>query len=196
MFSSHRIYLVKGLIKHPVYKNQYIGFDLKYDVDDLIDLDESELREIYKNKSFFRKIRLNKQPNVLEKSYALNFKPYSEFSEEEIYRKCKNLENQNFIKNLTSILEKESVEVAENQSQEDILEEETIYSKNLAYKDSIIMSDFHKYSWEEKWVFAEKFMDNRLKYFAAKHIFRNSPESLPKKIFHYLHSKIAENFFH
>ena len=32
------------------------------------------------------------------------------------------------------------------------------------------MNDFHKYSWEEKWVFAEKFMDNRLKYFAAKHI--------------------------
>ena len=63
---------------------------------------------------------------------------------------------------------KESVEVAENQAG-DILEEETIYSKNLAYKDSIIMNDFQN-SWEEKWVFAEKFMDNRLKYFAAKHI--------------------------
>ena len=139
---------------------------------------------------------MNKQPNVLEKSYALNFKPYSEFSEEEIYRKCKNLENQNFIKNLTSILEKESVEVAENQSQEDILEEETIYSKNLAYKDSIIMNDFHKYSWEEKWVFAEKFMDNRLKYFAAKHIFRNSPESLPKKYFIIFTVKLQRSCFH
>ena len=47
---------VKGLIKHPVYKNQYIGFDLKYDVDDLIDLDESELREIYKNKVSLEKL--------------------------------------------------------------------------------------------------------------------------------------------
>ena len=34
--------------------------------------------------------------------------------------------------------------------------------------------------------FAEKFMDNRLKYFAAKHIFRNAPECLPNKIFKYL----------
>ena len=54
MFSSHRIYLVKGLIKIQCIKIN-TGFDLKYDVDDLIDLDESELREIYKNKAF-RKI--------------------------------------------------------------------------------------------------------------------------------------------
>ena len=44
MFSSHRIYLVKNLIKHPVYNNQYIGFDLKYDVDGLIDLEEREYK--------------------------------------------------------------------------------------------------------------------------------------------------------
>ena len=98
MFSSHRIYLVKNLIKHPVYNNQYIGFDLKYDVDGLIDLEERELKEIYKNKSFFRKIRLNKQPNILDKYYAKKIKPYSEFSEEEITLKCKNLQNENFLK--------------------------------------------------------------------------------------------------
>ncbi|MBD22292.1 MAG: hypothetical protein CL572_01335 [Alphaproteobacteria bacterium] len=192
MFSSHRIYLVKNIIKHPVYKNQYIGFDLKYDVDDLVELEESELKEIYKNKSFFRKIRLNKQPNILDKSFALKIKPYSDFSEDEIIKKCKNLENPNFIKNLTNILEKESIDLIDNQSQEDKLEEETIYTKNINYKDSMIMSDFHKHSWEEKWYFAEKFLDNRLKYFAAKHIFRNSPDSLPKKIFNYLHGKISE----
>ena len=192
MFSSHRIYLVKNLIKHPVYNNQYIGFDLKYDVDGLIDLEERELKEIYKNKSFFRKIRLNKQPNILDKYYAKKIKPYSEFSEEEITSKCKNLQNENFLKNLTSILEKESMDLIDNQSQEDKFEEETIYSKNIGYKDSLIMNDFHKYAWEEKWIFAEKFSDSRLKYFAAKHIFRNSPESLPKKIFNYLHSKISE----
>ena len=82
--------------------------------------------------------------------------------------------------------------MVDNQSQEDKMEEETIYTKNIGYKDSLIMNDFHNYSWEEKWIFAEKFMDNRLKYFAAKHIYRNSPESLPKKIFSYLHNKISE----
>ena len=35
-------------------------------------------------------------------------------------------------------------------------------------------------------------MDNRLKYFAAKHFFRNHPDCLPNKIFNYLHVKISE----
>ena len=98
MFSSHRIYLVKNLIKHPVYNNQYIGFDLKYNVNDLVNLEESELKEIYKTKSFFRKIKLNKQPNILDKEYALNTKPYSDFSKEEITKKCKSLEKYKFFK--------------------------------------------------------------------------------------------------
>ena len=84
------------------------------------------------------------------------------------------------------------MDLIDTQSQEDKLEEETIYSKNIGYKDSLIMNDFHNYSWEEKWTFAEKFMDNRLKYFAAKHIFRNAPDCLPNKIFNYLHVKISE----
>ena len=155
---------------------------MKYNVDELIDLNEDELKEIYKNKSFFRKIRLNKQPNILDKTYALKIKPYSEFSDEEINNKCRNLQNENFLKNLVNILEKESLDLVDNQSQEDKMEEETIYTKNIGYKDSLIMNDFHNYSWEEKWIFAEKFMDNRLKYFAAKHIYRNSPESLPKNL--------------
>ena len=54
-----------------------------------------------------------------------------------------------FLKNLTSILEKESMDLIDNQSQEDKFEEETIYSKNIGYKDSLIMNDFHKYAWEE-----------------------------------------------
>ena len=41
------------------------------------------------------------------------------------------------------------MDLIDNQSQEDKLEEETIYSKNIGYKDSLIMNDFHNYSWEE-----------------------------------------------
>ena len=78
MFNNHRIYLVKKLIKHPSYKNQMIGFDLKYDVDNIINMSEPELQMIIK-KSFFRKIRLNKQPNILDKSYAMKFNPYSSY---------------------------------------------------------------------------------------------------------------------
>ena len=192
MFASHRIYLVKKLIKHPVYNNQYVGFDLKYDTHKLIDLDYEELRDVYKNKSFFRKIKLNKQPNILDKSYALKVTPYSEFSSEEIDLKCKNLEDENFIKNLTQILQEESSDFQDNQSQEEKFEEETIYTHNINYQDSMLMNDFHLYDWEEKWTLAEKFRDTRLKYFAAKHIYRNFPEAMPKKIFNHLHKKISE----
>jgi hypothetical protein len=54
------------------------------------------------------------------------------------------------------------------------------------------MKDFHNENWDKKWIFAEKFLDPRLRFFAARHIFRNQPTELPKKIFSLLHKKISE----
>ena len=192
MFNSHRIYLVKFLLKHPVYKNQLIGFDLKYDTYNLVDLEYNELKEVFKTKSYFRKIKLNKQPSILNKTFSRNLNPYCDFSEEEIKMKCDQLENEKFLENIKRILESESLEYTENQSQEVKFEEETIYSHKLNYKDSLIMNRFHEESWDKKWEFAENFHDNRLKFFAAKHIFRNFPEELPRKVFVFLHQKISE----
>ena len=81
--------------------------------------------------------------------------------------------NENFIKNLTSILEKESMEFIDTQSQEDKLEEETIYTKNIGYKDSLIMNDFFIIILGKKnglllkslWIMTEIFLQE-------KHIFR------------------------
>ncbi len=195
LFNNHKIYLVKKLIKHPSYKNQFIGFDMKYDVDEIVKLSESELKEEYKKKSFFRKIKLNKQPSILDKSYALKFKPYSNLSNDEIDHKCQLLDDKSFLTNLENILQKESLEYLDNQSQEVKLEESTIYSQNLNYNDSFLMKDFHSQPWESKWNFAEKFKDPRLRFFAAKHIFRNFPETLPKKVFLHLHKKVSERIF-
>ena len=192
IFNKHRVYLVKNLLKHPVYKNQMIGFDLKYDTSEIVNYDESELREIYKSKSFFRKIKLNKQPSILDKSYARKLSPYSEFTDHEINLKCEQLQNKEFLVNLNKILEKESSDYNENQSQEIKLEEETIYSQKLNFNDSRIMNKFHDEEWDKKWYFAEKFKDQRLRFFAARHIYRNYPEELPRKIFKLLHKKISE----
>ena len=192
MFNSHRIYLVKNLIKHPIYKNQMIGFDLKYETSEIVNLDLDDLREVFKSKSYFRKIRLNKQPSILDKSFSRNISPYSDFSDEEIKLKCNQLENEQFIQKIEKILEKESIDYDENQSQELKREEETIYSQKINYNDSSIMNRFHDESWDKKWFFAEKFKDQRLRFFAARHIYRNHPEELPKKIFSFLHQKISE----
>ena len=54
------------------------------------------------------------------------------------------------------------------------------------------MNRFHNEEWDRKWSFAEKFKDQRLRFFAARHIYRNSPEDLPRKIFKLLHKKISE----
>ncbi|MEE2694826.1 MAG: exonuclease domain-containing protein [Pseudomonadota bacterium] len=192
IFNTHKIYLVKNLLKHPIYNKQFIGFDLKYDCNEIIDLDENQLRDIYKRKSFFRKIKINKQPSILDKSFAMKIPPYSDFSGEEIELKCRQLRNKEFLSNLEKILEKEAIDFNENQTQEIKHEEETIYSQNLNYKDSSIMERFHNEPWERKWEFAEGFVDQRLRFFAARHIFRNSPTELPKKVFNFLHQKISE----
>jgi hypothetical protein len=118
--------------------------------------------------------------------------PYLEFTEEEIELKNQQLDNKQFLENLEIVLKRESEEYAENKSQELPYEEETIYSKNLNYKDSFIMKDFHNETWENKWQFAEKFSDPRLRFFAARHIYRNKPTELPIKIFSLLHKKISE----
>ena len=192
IFNKHRVYLVKNLLKHPVYKNQMIGFDLKYDTSEIVNYGIDELEEIYRSKSFFRKIKLNKQPSILDKSYARNLSPYNEFTDHEINLKCEQLQKKEFLTNLNKILEKESSDYSENQSQEIKLEEETIYSQKLNYNDSRIMNRFHDEEWDQKWSFAEKFKDQRLRFFAARHIYRNYPEELPRKIFKLLHKKISE----
>ena len=61
LFNSHRIYLVKKLLKHPSYKNQIIAFDLKYDTQELTRLSEKELKNELK-KVFLEKLKLINNP--------------------------------------------------------------------------------------------------------------------------------------
>ena len=144
LFNSHRIYLVKNLLKHPVYRTQMIGFDLKYDPNEIVDLDQSSLFDVYKNKSFFRKIKINKQPTILDENYAKKISPYSEIGREELDLKIRQLETKEFLQNLEIVLIREAEEYVENKSQELPYEEETIYSKNLDFRDSNIMKNFHR----------------------------------------------------
>ena len=128
----------------------------------------------------------------MSKSYSLKVEPYSNFTNEEIALKCRQLEDSDFIENINKILYKESLEYLENDNQSEKFEEDTIYSKKIDYNDSINMENFHNHHWEDKWSFAEKFKDKRLRFFAAKHIFRNEPNHLPKKVFLIFHQKISE----
>ena len=107
--------------------------------------------------------------------------------------KCKQLDNEDFKQKIERILEKESIDYDQNQSQEIKREEQTIYSQKINYNDSLIMNRFHNEEWDKKWSFAEKFKDQRLRFFAARHIYRNSSRGITKKdLLIFLHQKFSE----
>ena len=196
-FNKHYIYLLTQLLDHPTYNNYILAFDLKFDPEEIINLEYNELVSVYyekklNGKSFncFKKIKLNKQPAVLDFNYSINRSPYNEIGLEELKKRKDKIKNEEFLGNFKKILITES----ENYETNYEFEEETIYSEGINFSDKIIMEDFDKVEWEKKWDFASKFKDPRLLFFAARHIYRNTPEFLPNNIFRRVHQKISERF--
>lgn len=194
-FNKHYVYLSSYLIDHPVYSNYLFAFDLKFDPDDVLCLDFESLKDLYYSKKLnskpfncFKKIKLNKQPSILDKDYSINRHPYYDIGIEELLIRKEKINDEEFKRKFIKLIESEA-ESFENYHN---FEEETIYSKGIVFKDKIIMEDFEKIKWEEKWEFATKFKDTRLQFFAARHIYRNFPEFLPLKVFNRVHQKISE----
>ncbi len=193
-YGKHYIYLLSHLVDHPIYNDTLLAFDLKFDPNELIELSFEELSEMYFTKKLkcFRKIKLKKQPGISNFEYALNCSPYNEYEIAVLKKRKNTLLNSDLKDNLSRILLKEAENYEENKSQETPFEEQTIYSQSLNFNDRSIMNQFDLVKWEEKWNFSQKFRDPRLRFFAAKHIFRNFPEFLPKKVFKHFHQKVSE----
>ncbi len=196
-FRGHYVYILKNLIEHPVYNNNLLAFDLKFEPKEVLDLDYETLKAVFfekklngKNFNCFRKLKLNKQPSILSHKYGKNFEPYKSLSDEELYRRSQILNNEDFKNKLKKILFSE----AENYENNFEYEEESIYSQAINYKDKLLMDNFNMISWENKWNVGSKFQDSRLQFFAAKHIYRNAPEFLPIKVFKRVHEKLSERF--
>ena len=196
-FNNHYYYLMTYLLDHPIYSNYLIAFDLKFDPRVILDLNSKTLRNLYYDKKFegknfncFRKLKLNKQPAILDYKYSIQKYPYKDIEISEIKKRAALIKNSNLINELRKIL----IDEAENYENICEYEEETIYSENISFQDKTIMEDFDKIEWEERWKFASKFKDPRLQFFAARHIYRNHPEFLPLKVFKRIHQKISERF--
>ena len=196
-FRNHYVYLLSNVIEHPVYNNNLIAFDLKYDPREIIDFDYETLKNVYyekklngKNFNCFRKLKLNKQPSILDFRYGKSFEPYKGICMDELDNRTKILNNKDFKENLKKIIFSEAEQYVNNFE----YEEETIYSQGINLKDRILMDNYNASGWEEKWRIASKFQDARLQFFAAKHIYRDAPEFLPKKVFKRVHEKLSERF--
>ena len=101
--------------------------------------------------------------------------PYDEIEVEELVKRKKIIDDLDLKNRIEKLLIKEAENYEESRSQLPENEEETIYKENINNFDRSIMGKFYSIGCEKKWEFAEKLIDKRLRYFAAKHIFRCNP---------------------
>jgi exodeoxyribonuclease-1 len=77
-------------------------------------------------------------------------------------------------------------------SQEDILAEESIYSKFTGPKDIALFPKWHVANWQDKLTMLDKFEDERLIGFGKKIIYQEAPEILPHDMFKKIKREIAK----
>ena len=93
---------------------------------------------------------------------------------------------------ISTIKRLESEEKEQSKSQEDLYEEESIYTKFTTAEDNKIMPEFHSVNWDKKLSIISKFKDERLKYFGKKLLYMEKPELLPKDDYSLIHKDIAK----
>lgn len=195
-YGRSRLYLCAPLHQdhctHPIYKwGQAV--DLRVDVAPLIEMSISELKiEMKKTPKFLRTIRSNKAAIIIDAKYGMNVEPYNAIDPSIIQQRANLIkENENFAKKVQTVLREIAEEKEQSKSQEDILDEESIYEKFTSNKDTLLFEQWHKASWKEKLKLLDKFDDARLVKFGKKIIYQEAPEVLPKDMYRSIKSGIA-----
>ena len=100
--------------------------------------------------------------------------------------------NKEFAEKVSTIKLQEFEEKEQSKSQEDLYEEESIYTKFTSTEDNKIMPEFHTANWDKKLSVISKFKDDRLKYFGKKLLYMEKPELLAKEDYNLIHKDIAK----
>ena len=146
-----------------------------------------------KNPKFLRTVRHNKHPIIMNPTYGNVFDEYKMLGKEKLSIRAKVIrENKEFAEKISQILQEEVEEKEQTKSQEDIYEEESIYTKFTGPEDNKIMPEFHATDWENKINVLNKFKDERLHYFGKRLIYEEKPNLLPKKEYNEIHKSIAK----
>ena len=146
-----------------------------------------------KNPKFLRTVRHNKHPIIMNPSYGNEFDEYKMLGPEKLASRAKLLkDNKKFAEKISLILQNEAEEKEQTKSQEDIYEEESIYTKFTGPTDNKIMPEFHKAEWDKKFSILSKFKDERLHYFGRRLIYEEKPELLPKVEYNEIRKTIAK----
>ena len=128
----------------------------------------------------------------MNSSYGMNFDNYKQLGTSKLKERAKLVrENKDFANKVSTILDNETREKQDLDSQLDVYAEESIYKKFTTKEDNAIMPTFHKADWKEKFLVLQKFKDERLRYFGKKILYEESPESLPQDEYDSIHKEVA-----
>ena len=125
-----------------------------------------------------RKIKLNKSPILLDINIRKVLEDFNSISDKVL------LDRHNFVTTNNEFKKKVLScynDIINDESQIDIYAEETIYKKFISNSDSLLMKNFQKSDWNNKYQIINKFKDERLKYFAQLLFFEEKSELLEKR---------------
>mgnify|MGYP001255902538 CR=1 FL=1 len=196
-FGKNYLFLVAPLhpnsCMHPVYKwGQAVN--LSANIEELQKLNYQDLKkEMKKSPRFYKTIKSNKAPIILDKSLGMKVDPYKKIGENLLNKRAELMKkNEKFSQDICNILKEAAEEKMQTASQEDIEPEESIYSGGfIPPKDEALFPKFHSANWKEKFAILDKFQDDRLITFGHSLIFNEAPEILPKDIYKKIKRRIA-----
>ena len=179
-FGKSKLFCLSFVDFHPKYK-WALCFDLFEDPRKILDMNKSDIYTFLESSpKKIRKIRLNKSPILLDIEIKKTLDEYNVVSDDVL------LERHNFISTNQEFKDKVLScynDIILDESQLDVYAEESIYKKFVSTSDNVLMKEFHKADWKNKFVIMEKFKDERLKYFAEILIFEEQPDLLEKESF-------------
>ena len=192
-YGKSRPYVQAYVCQHPRFQWPKC-FDLKHDPQIYLDMPVADLKvAMGKNPKFLRTIRHNKHPIIMNPSYGNEFDEYKMIGAEKLASRAKMIkDNTKFAEKISQILQDEAEEKEQTKSQEDIYEEESIYTKFTSNEDNKMMPVFHKAEWNKKLTVLDKIKDERLHYFGRRLIYEERPEVLPKEEYNQIRATIAK----
>jgi exodeoxyribonuclease-1 len=192
-YGKSRPYIQAFICQHPKYQWPKC-FDLKHDPSIYLDMSVDALKvAMGKNPKFLRTVRHNKHPIIMNPSYGNEFEEYKMIGAEKLAARAKLIkDHKQFAEKISLILQDEAEEKEQTRSQEDVYEEESIYTKFTSAEDNRIMPEFHKIEWEKKLSVLDKLKDERLHYFGRRLIYEEKPEILPKEEYNQIQRTIAK----
>ena len=192
-YGKSRPFVQTFVCQHPNYQWP-LCFDLKHDPSIYLKMSLQDLTVAMKKQpKFIRTVRHNKHPILMNSSYSEKFDEYKTIGVAKLIERAKIIkDNDQFAEKILTIKRLEAEEKEQFKSQEDLLSEESIYTKFTSAEDNKIMPEFHKTDWDKRLSVLSKFKDERLQYFGKKLLYIEKPEILNKSEYDLIHKDTAK----